>query len=95
MFFRKNKDSISTSLTFKVQKGINLSVKGGNCCNISFVGFTEIFKESPMEEINKGKEKDKVSKIKESKEKIEIVHELEKERKESKENEEELEEDED
>ena len=100
----KSKDSISTSLTFKVQKGIKLSVKGGNRGTISFVGFAEVFQESPMEEINTDKEKDKVSKIKENKEKIEVVPELKKERKESEERkeikdkkgkEEELEEDED
>jgi hypothetical protein len=89
----KNKDSLSTSLTFKVKKGMKISVKGGNRGTISFIGFCENFQPKVTEEINTDKEK-----------KSEVIPEIKKERKESKENtkekkeekaKEELEEDED
>ena len=78
----KNKDSISTSLTFFVKKGIKISVKGPNKGTISFVGYIEDFEEKEkenMEEIN-------TDKIKESKkeEKKEVIPEIKKEEKKEK-----------
>ena len=79
----KNKDSISTGLTFTVRKGIKISVKGPSKGTISFVGYIEDFKEiekENMEEIN-------TDKVKESKkeEKKEVIPEMKKEKEEKKE----------
>ena len=54
----KTKDSIALGLTFKVKKGMKLSVKGGNRGTISFVGFYEDFEPKETEEINTDKEKE-------------------------------------
>ena len=79
----KNKDSLSTSLSFKVKKGMKISVKGGNRGTISFIGFCENFQQKETEEINTDKEKETKA---DKKEKVEVIPEIKKERKESKEN---------
>ena len=76
----KNKDSLSSSLSFKVKKGMKLSVKGGNRGTISFIGYCENFQPKETEEINTDKEKEK-KEIK-NKEKVEVIPELKKEKKE-------------
>ena len=79
----KNRDSMTSSLSFKIKKGLKLSVKGGNRGTISFVGYLENFDNPTMEEISTDKEKE-IKEIK-NKEKTEVIPELKKERKESKE----------
>jgi hypothetical protein len=65
----KTKDSITSSLTFQIKKGMKISVKGGNRGTISFVGFLENFPNEDLEEINTDKEKEtKVIKKQEKKE---------------------------
>ena len=56
----KNKDSITSSLTFTIKKGMKLSVKGGNKGTISVTGFLESFNlenVNEIEEINTDKKK--------------------------------------
>ena len=47
----KKKDSITSSLAFKIQEGMKLSVKGGNKGMVSIVGFIETFKLGRVKEI--------------------------------------------
>ena len=53
----KNRDSILSSLSFIVKKGMKLSVKGGNKGTVSLVGFIENFTDTEIEEINTDKKK--------------------------------------
>ena len=51
----KNKDSITSSLSFTVKEGMKLTLKGGNKGVVSITGFLETFKtedEGEIEEIN-------------------------------------------
>ena len=55
----KNRDSILSSLSFIVKKGMKLSVKGGNKGTVSLIGFIEKFEnDNEIEEINTDKNKE-------------------------------------
>ena len=54
----KNKDSISSSLSFIVKKGMKLTIKGGNKGTVSLVGFIEKFTTDEIEEINTDQKKE-------------------------------------
>ena len=71
----KNKDSISSSLSFIVKKGMKLTVKGGNKGTVSLIGFIEKFEnDNEIEEINTDKNKE------EKKEKTEVIPQLAKDK---------------
>ena len=70
----KNKDSITSSLSFTIKKGMKLSVKGGNKGTISVTGFLESFNlenDNEIEEINTDKKKEEIKEEKAKKEKTE------------------------
>ena len=79
----KNKDSIPSTLSFKVQKGMKLSVKGGNRGTVSITGYLEKFtiEEKENGEENKNEEIDTDKQVEKKKEKKEVVPVLHKDKK--------------
>ena len=93
----KNRDSITSSLSFNVKKGMKLSVKGGNKGTVSITGFVEKFKsenKSEVEEINTDNIKEKEEKAPQIKNKNKNEKKEEKEKEKEKKIEKEEEEDE-